>query len=187
VGERCKSLPFRERINGMANATYQPLVYNKQGATEFVVASSGLLTLESGGEMTVNSGGHIDVESGGYISVESGGNIRYPSESFSTAATLNNNGLSILTNASSAPATWTLTAPVAGVVKFVLFGTDFGSSAVGYVNAGSGVTFESSVSSTNAFCRVAESDHRVTFLGVNTTSWMVTYKTTGVTFTTGTT
>ena len=34
----------------MADATYQPLVYRKQGGNELVVASGGKITLESGGQ-----------------------------------------------------------------------------------------------------------------------------------------
>lgn len=59
----------------MADLTYQPLVYMKQGSTELIVASSGLITVESGGEVTVESGGNLDVESGGEISIESGGTM----------------------------------------------------------------------------------------------------------------
>ncbi len=171
----------------MADDTYQALVYMKQGATELVVASSGLVTVESGGVINVASGGAVTVDSGGSIALSGAAYVSLPTETFSTAATLANSGLSILSNGSSAPATWTLTAPVAGVQKYILFATDFGASGIGYILAGAGVTFESSVSSTNAYARVAESDHRLSLLGVNTTSWMVTYKTTGVTFTTGTT
>lgn len=57
----------------MADAKYQPKIYSKQGAEEFVVANSGTLTIESGGDLTIESGGAIAAESGGSISVESGG------------------------------------------------------------------------------------------------------------------
>lgn len=46
----------------MADATYQPSVYRKQGGNEQVVAS--------GGKLTVESGGIIDVESGGYLKLD---------------------------------------------------------------------------------------------------------------------
>ena len=36
----------------MADATYQPAVYRKQGGNEIVVASGGTLTVESGGTIT---------------------------------------------------------------------------------------------------------------------------------------
>jgi hypothetical protein len=47
----------------MADVTYQPLVYRKQGGDEFVVASGGKITVESGGEIVVDSGGILNTES----------------------------------------------------------------------------------------------------------------------------
>lgn len=43
----------------MADATYQPKVYRKQGSDELVVASGGTLTVESGGIVAVASGGKV--------------------------------------------------------------------------------------------------------------------------------
>lgn len=40
----------------MADATYQPAVYRKQGGNELVVASGGTLTIESGATVTVAAG-----------------------------------------------------------------------------------------------------------------------------------
>lgn len=40
----------------MADATYQPKVYIKQGGTELVVASGGKLTVETGGIFAANGG-----------------------------------------------------------------------------------------------------------------------------------
>lgn len=37
----------------MSDATYQPLVYKKQGGNELVCASGGAITVESGGTLTV--------------------------------------------------------------------------------------------------------------------------------------
>ena len=59
----------------MADASYQPLVYRKQGAEFFVVASGGEISIESGGLAVVESGGELTVESGGAVAVESGGAI----------------------------------------------------------------------------------------------------------------
>ncbi len=39
----------------MADETYQPKVYRKQGGDEFVVASGGKITVESGGELDLES------------------------------------------------------------------------------------------------------------------------------------
>jgi len=59
----------------MADETYNALVYHQQGSTNFVVASSGMITIESGGFVDIESGGQIDIASGGEISIESGGTI----------------------------------------------------------------------------------------------------------------
>lgn len=47
----------------MADTTYQPVVYRKQGGAELVVASGGKITVESGGEVVVDSGGTLNLES----------------------------------------------------------------------------------------------------------------------------
>lgn len=67
----------------MADPTYQPKVYRKQGGDEYVVAASGALTIESsgtvgiesGGQVTVESSGELEIESGGLVQVESGGTV----------------------------------------------------------------------------------------------------------------
>jgi hypothetical protein len=38
----------------MADSSYQPLVYRKQGAIEFVIASGGAINVEPGGKITAN-------------------------------------------------------------------------------------------------------------------------------------
>ncbi len=43
----------------MADTTYSPLVYKKQGGDEQVVASGGVVTVESGGIVNIASGGHL--------------------------------------------------------------------------------------------------------------------------------
>lgn len=57
----------------MADATYQPKVYKKQGGDELVVAASGAINIESSGALNFESGSAFTVESGGDIAVESGG------------------------------------------------------------------------------------------------------------------
>lgn len=59
----------------MADATYQPKVYRKQGGDEEVVASGGAVTVESGGGVTVQSGGTITGQSGGKFDAQSGFNF----------------------------------------------------------------------------------------------------------------
>lgn len=48
----------------MADSSYQPKVYRKQGGDELVVASGGKLIIESGGELEVQSGGLVDLSAG---------------------------------------------------------------------------------------------------------------------------
>lgn len=38
----------------MADASYQPLVYRKQGGTEYVIANGGVLNIETGGVIKTN-------------------------------------------------------------------------------------------------------------------------------------
>lgn len=38
----------------MADATYSPLVYSKQGGSQLVVASGGQINIESGGKITAD-------------------------------------------------------------------------------------------------------------------------------------
>ena len=57
----------------MADATYQPKVYRKQGGDEMVVADGGQITAESGSEIELESGSKIACESGGEIEGASGG------------------------------------------------------------------------------------------------------------------
>lgn len=44
----------------MADASYTPKVYRKQGGDEFVVASGGVINIESGGDIKVNGNSLID-------------------------------------------------------------------------------------------------------------------------------
>jgi hypothetical protein len=123
----------------MADLTYQPLVYKKQGSTEFVVASSGLLTIESGGSVDLESGGGIDVQSGADITVESGGKLIFPvtgctsSDSGSTTLkTLPADGLSIIETSGDVRCLY-LSAPYPGAQKFIKF-TDGSTGAHIYID-----------------------------------------------------
>jgi hypothetical protein len=46
----------------MADATYNPLVYRKQGGDELVVANGGTITIESGGTLSIEDGANALVE-----------------------------------------------------------------------------------------------------------------------------
>jgi hypothetical protein len=45
----------------MADATYTPLVYTKQGGSELVVASGGEINVEPGGSITANGTQAVNV------------------------------------------------------------------------------------------------------------------------------
>jgi len=131
----------------MADDTYMPLVYMKQGGDEQVVASGGTITVEDGGSIT------LEVVAD------------------TTAANMANAGISSIANASSDLSTFILDAPAAGVSKYVSCDGTFGSTAIGYIDAGSGV----SISSTQRYMTVKSAYAAMHFVGINTTSWMVAY------------
>jgi hypothetical protein len=174
----------------MADDTYQPLVYMKQEGNELVVASSGLITVESGGSFDVESGGGIDVESGADIDVESGGHIdiadggylAFPVVTDTTAANLSNYGISYIANASSALSTFILDAPVAGVEKFIICDGTFNSTAVGYIDASSGI----SIGSTQRYMSIKTAYATMHLIGRATTAWQV-ISSVGSTISTGST
>ena len=56
----------------MADATYIPKVYHKQGGDDLIIASGGTETVESGGTIAVESGGKITVAAGGLVEYASG-------------------------------------------------------------------------------------------------------------------
>lgn len=62
----------------MADETYTPKTYRKNGGDIFVVASGGQVLVESGGTVVVESGGDITLESGGGVVLEPGGLLQAP-------------------------------------------------------------------------------------------------------------
>lgn len=140
----------------------------------------GLIRMEQGATaMTVPTSCFIDIEDGGYLKV--------PVVADTSSANLANFGVSTLNVDSSAPTTFTLDAPVAGVVKHIYINDGISASGIGYIYAGASVTIASSASSTNSFLRVDTLDSRVSLIGLTTASWALIYKSTGITTTTGTT
>ena len=51
----------------MADLSYGPKVYRKQGAAEMVVADGGTITIESGGTLTLDDGSILNSTAGGFI------------------------------------------------------------------------------------------------------------------------
>ena len=101
----------------MADATYYPLVYMKQGSTEMVVQSGGRITMETGGEMVWPVTGATGSASGS-----------------TTLTTLTNTGLSFITSSGDVRKL-TLDTPVEGCVKD-LFITAGSTGTVIYISAG---------------------------------------------------
>lgn len=125
--------------------TYQPKVHRRQGGDELVVAS------------------------GGKITVEAGGTIESPVATGTTSANLPNHGHSNI-GSTSAAATYVLDAPVAGVTK-TIFCTAGSTDNVQKVDAGAGVTFESTAA--ERFARFTAGGHALMLVGRSTTKWDV--------------
>ena len=66
----------------MADASYQPKVYRKQGGDELVVASGGTITVESGGTLALEDG----------ATLSSSGDISYENVTIISTGTLTNEG-----------------------------------------------------------------------------------------------
>lgn len=187
----------------MADATYGPLVYRKQGSTEFVVASSGLVTVEDGGKLNVDSGGEIEIDSGGHIDVDgyidvnsSGGYIsHYVSGATSSASgsttlsTLSNSGLSWITSSGDVRMIY-LQAPVEGVEKTIFF-TAGTTGTIIYIDAqgvSTGVTFSGmtdTVCTTSRFLiregtTQSAAQSVIQLVGHSTSKWIVTNASTGI-------
>lgn len=164
----------------MADGTYQVNVYEKQGGSELVVASSGYITVESGGQVDVESGGHIDLESGGYISVADGGYIQLPVVTDTTAAALENSGVSVIATTAE-KRIYHLGVPVAGKEKFII-ATVSGATAYASISstaAAATATFLIDGASTHKQVRITASG-AVHLIGQTSTLWVVVSESTGV-------
>ena len=105
----------------MADESYQPKVYRKQGGDELVVASGGTITVESGGSIVTG-----------------------PVASGTTTANLPAGGVSFVVSGSSATGTnnFTIANPVIGQPKWITATAVTNSSdCVGIVGATTTVTF----------------------------------------------
>ena len=153
----------------MADATYQPKVYRKQGGAEFVVANSGYMTVESGGQVDVESGGHIDIEDGGYIAL--------PSATKTTAAALDTFGLSVLATTKE-KRLYVLGAPVAGREKFITATVSGATAYASVTSTAAGAAF--SVTATTAKQLRFVGIGTAHLIGKSTSRWAVVSMTTAV-------
>lgn len=128
-------------------------------------------------------GQSIRIDSSAYVDIQDGGFIRLPVITDTSSANLSNFGITVLTNNSSAPTTFTLDAPSSGLWKSIRFDNTFGTSSIGYIDSGAGV----SINSTERYMTCKEPYGYVTVAGLNTTSWVLLAKSTGVVLSTGAT
>lgn len=158
----------------MADATYQPKIYRKQGGNILVVASTG--------QITVESGGGINIESGGNITIDDGGQIVQPVVSETTAAALSNSGVSVITKGTTGTGanTYTIDAPATGVPKY-LSATAANTSEHIIVQANTNVSFDPA-GSKDKLKIVAPGLY--TLIGVSTAAYQVTAMSTTLAFAT---
>ena len=193
----------------MADASYQPKVYRKQGAKEFVVASSGKITCESGGEIEVESGGLLEVESGGHVEIEgstginvqdggeivvsTGGLFAIPvTKSSGVDQDIPNYGFHILTNSGTAAAKdFRLVAgpPRAGLVLHLasIQATSGINVCVATGTALDDIIIRSSDASDATIWKCTGNTARLTLISANTCEWFVSGALSGTLTTLGST
>jgi hypothetical protein len=144
----------------MADVTYQPKTYRKQGGDEFVVASGGSIAIESGGALTnagtlTNTGQVLDTVSASTLS-----------------AVLTNSGISTV-GSSSGAASYKLAAPVAGITKTI----------VGYAALGGNATVTSTAatigSTATTTITITKIGAGIQLIGMSATRWTVVGNSTG--------
>lgn len=171
----------------MADATY-PLIYRSQGATEFVVQSSGILSMDGSmdisGDVDLEDGGSINVNSGGYIDVASGGYMKWPvtgatsSESGSSTLTeFKRNGVSFITS-SGDTRKFDLELPVEGCEKWLFF-TAGSTGMVQYISATTDAGFLTTGAGSTAHLLIREGTTSgalagwLHLVGYSTSRWIV--------------
>jgi len=175
----------------MADNSYQPKVYRKQGGAEFVVASSGAVTVESGGSVNLQSGGTVAVASGAYIPVSSGGQIAVPvTMSTATDEGIPNFGMCTINSSGAAGDCRTVAAPTrAGLVLDLVAnsGTTIGVNVcVASATSNVDITIESSGVSQSVW-EIIGSTQSARFVSANTSQWFVVGPITGTLSTDGST
>ena len=148
----------------MADATYGPLVYMMQGGNELVVASSGLITMESGGQIVWPASGTTASESGS-----------------TTLTKLGASGVSFITSSGDTRKFY-IGYPVAGAHKWI-YATAGSTGMVQYFAASTAaspdVGFLSTAASSTAhmLVREATTSHglagHVHLVGLSTSRWLV--------------
>lgn len=155
----------------MADTSYQPAVYRKQGGDELIVASSGTITVESGGT--------INVDSGGTLSVASGGNFYEAAQSLAAAdvaTPVTNNGFTEVVGTTTGP-TYTLAAPTyAGQAKDIAMSASSSGAthrAVLYAGTTDKTFGQVAGDRGNTLTLATSTCHAVRLRAASTTAWRV--------------
>lgn len=151
----------------MADATYQPKVYRKQGGAEQIIASGGTQTVESGGAITVDSGATLTVN--GTLALGTGATVTLPVVAESEGSTMANSGISTIGGTSAH--TWFLAPPVAGAYKIIcVTAASTSSGGAQTIDTGSSlITFDG----TDKDELVCEGVQGVVLVGLSTTRWFI--------------
>lgn len=142
----------------MADGSYQPKVYRKQGGAEQVIAS--------GGQQTVESGGVISVQSGGALNMDAGATMKLPFVAEAEGSTMSAYGISSIGGTSAH--SWNIDAPVAGAFKIIAINAASTSAAQTIYSGSSGITFDG----TNDTLTI-ESPAGLTLVGLSATRWHI--------------
>jgi len=169
----------------MADTSYQPAVYRKQGGDELVVASSGVITIESGGKIDLQSGSTMTVAgpvtiSGavgltGAITCGTGGYLASAVQTAATTATtILPYGLTLVTGTSDIP-TFLMSNPIVGVPKWLLWtGTSGdGSTSIGAIIAAATTSVTFDTSGQHKLTLESSGLRGVSLIGVTTARWGV--------------
>ena len=174
----------------MSDASYNANVYIKQGTTELVVDSSGLLTVEgnlsSTGTVTIASGGTIAIDGtltstgtltvsaagtlsvAGTLSLTTAGVFKHSVVSETTAANLSESGVSVLSSTGTKEL-YTIDTPAAGVTKYLYCDS---ASATGFVNVYTGATSITFGETTdNHYLKFNAAEEAVVIVGLSATKW----------------
>lgn len=106
----------------MADATYGPKVYDKQGGDEFVVASGGQVTVEDSGTLRFEGGAALEVETGAVTLSSNAGTLSQLAGKITTEA---------LTTAAGAAVSLTITNTLVAATDIILLTRNGGTSDEG--------------------------------------------------------
>lgn len=152
----------------MADATYQPKTYRRQGGDEFVVASGGTITVESGGVLA--SAGTI-TNTGTF----NAGTISETVTIATTAQDLSNSGIAVFGSTNAGVLAFGLSTPAAGIIKTLIARESTGGLTIVPSTVGVPLNYNGDRKAT-----FADADDVLVLRGISAAQWSVVSKTTGV-------